>query len=172
MDEDLTEAAIRPARPEDAPAIAQVNVASWKQAYVGIVPAAYLASLDTEGREARFRWRISDPESQVWVAETTDGRIAGFASVGPSADEDAVPGQREIFAIYLERGFWGSGIARELMRTILGALPAGTPVTLWVLGENQRAQHFYRRHGFTPDGTERIEEFGDASLLELRYRRG
>jgi ribosomal protein S18 acetylase RimI-like enzyme len=45
-------------------------------------------------------------------------------------------------------------------------------VTLWVLADNERARHFYRRHGFQADGVERIDEVGGAELLEVRYRRG
>src|SRR5674476_1123014 len=53
------------------------------------------------------------------------------------------------------------------------------PAYLWVLSGNDRAQAFYRRHGFTPDGTRlpvdgldttkerwvRLEQNGDASSV-------
>jgi RimJ/RimL family protein N-acetyltransferase len=57
------------------------------------------------------------------------------------------------------------------MRKVLGEVPDGASVTLWILEENQRAQHFYRRHGFAPDGTERIDEIGGKPMTQVRYRR-
>jgi len=49
---------------------------------------------------------------------------------------------------------------------------AGTRIMLWVLAENERARHFYRRNGFEPDGVEKLAPVGGAELLEVRYRRG
>lgn len=55
------------------------------------------------------------------------------------------------------------------MRTLLAEVPAAARLTLWVFADNERARHFYRRHGFTPDGVERLEEFGGKHLTEMRY---
>ena len=43
--------------------------------------------------------------------------------------------------------------------------------SLWVLADNERARRFYKRHGFEPDGVEKIEEIGGKPLTEVRYRR-
>ena len=48
----------------------------------------------------------------------------------------------------------------------------GTRILLWVLAENERARHFYRRNGFEPDGVEKLVPVGGVELLEVRYRRG
>ena len=45
-------------------------------------------------------------------------------------------------------------------------------LVVWALADNERARHFYRRHGFQADGVERYDDIGGASLLEVRYRRG
>jgi ribosomal protein S18 acetylase RimI-like enzyme len=169
-----TETTIRPAGTSDAQAIARVHVASWQQAYAGIVPIEYLTSLDPAEREQRWAEHLRNgPRDSVrtWVAEEA-GTIVGFASVGPARDEDAERDQEEIYSIYLDPAKWGKGVARDLMRTVVGAFPAGTPMTLWVMADNARARHFYRRHGFSPDGAERLEDVGGAQLLEVRYRRG
>ena len=84
---------------------------------------------------------------------------------------DAEPGDLEIYAIYLHPRAWGSGVARDLMRTVLDGLAPGTVVSLWILEGNERAQHFYRRHGFQPDGTERIDDIGGQPLTQLRFRK-
>jgi ribosomal protein S18 acetylase RimI-like enzyme len=171
MEDELPEATIRPAVAEDAEAITRVHLESWREAYAGVVSQAYLDAVDADARSQQWRATIDDRHGTVLVAEQ-DGAIVGFAHVGASRDEDATYGTREIHAIYLEPSAWGRGVARELMRHLLSELPDGTTVTLWALSDNERARHFYRRHGFTPDGVERMGEAGDDTYLEVRYRRG
>lgn len=170
MEDELPEATIRPAVVEDAQAIARVHLASWREAYQQVVPPELLAADDEHERAQRWREAIAARHGSVLVADL-DGQIVGFAHVGHSRDEDATHATHEIYAIYLEPSAWGRGVARELMRSLLGELPDNTPITLWALADNDRARHFYRRHGFTPDGVERMETAGDRSYLEVRYRR-
>ncbi len=177
MTVDLEGVTIRPAKTSDAQAIAQVDVTSWRSAYSSILPEAFLEGLDPAVRAQRWQTAIAESDgsrpggSRVLVAESGN-RTVGFASFGPSLDEDAEAGTQELYAMYLEPGAWGRGVARELMRTVLADLPPGTPMTLWVLADNERAQHFYRRHGFQADGVERIDELGGTPVTEVRYRRG
>ncbi|WP_024287837.1 GNAT family N-acetyltransferase [Cellulomonas sp. KRMCY2] len=173
MVEDLIDVTIRPATVDDAEAIAQVHVASWRQAYTGVVAEDYLAGLDVTSRAAWWREHLGGATRglRVWVAQD-EGRVVGFSSLGPSIDEDAERNTLQIYTIYLEPTFWGHGVARELMRTVLSSVPDGAPVTLWVLAANERARHFYRRNGFTADGVERLEEIGGERHREVRYRRG
>lgn len=173
MVEDTLEVLIRVATVSDAAEIARVHVDSWREAYEGVVSADYLASIDVDARAQMWRERLASGSRNlsIWVAEE-DGAILGFACLGPSRDEDADRSTLEIYAIYLEPSAWGRGVARELMRTVLGAVPVGAVVTLWVLDANERARHFYRRNGFQPDGVERLDEIDSQHLKEIRYRRG
>ncbi|SFK06276.1 GNAT family N-acetyltransferase [Cellulomonas sp. KH9] len=174
MAEHIDEVTIRPATTDDAAEIAAVHVRSWQEAYAGIVPAEHLRSLDPDSRRERWAQMLAaGPADHVrtLVAES-DGRLLGFATYGPSRDEDARRGEREIYSIYLDPGTWGHGVARDLIRSVLAEVGERTPMALWVLADNARARHFYRRHGFSPDGVERLETIGGADLLEVRYRRG
>lgn len=168
------EVTIRAARVDDAAGIADVHVRSWQEAYTGIVPDEYLAGLDPTQRTPVWTENLRrgpDDHVYTWVAEAGD-RILGFATLGPGRDEDVRRGDREIYSIYLEPEQWGQGVARELMRTVVAEAGPTTRILLWVLAENERAQHFYRRHGFAPDGVEKLAPVGGAELLEVRYRRG
>ena len=173
MVEDVTEVLIRPATVRDAEQIAHVHVTSWREAYSGVVPDDYLEHIDEAARTATWREILSDLDrgTSVWVAEEEDA-VLGFAALGPGRDEDADRTTLEIYSIYLEPSAWGHGVARELMRTVLAAVPDTSTVTLWVLEANDRARHFYRRNGFTTDGVERMEEIGGQPFREVRYRRG
>ena len=171
MTVDFDGVTIRPASPADAERIAQVHVTSWQGAYAGLLPAEYLAGLDLQARASRWESVLtSSPDKRVLLAEQGP-RTLGFASFGPSGDEDAEPTTAELYAMYLEPDTWGRGVARDLLRTVLGEVPVGSQMTLWVLDGNDRAQRFYRRHGFHPDGVERIEEYGGTPLTEIRLRR-
>ncbi|GAA1983997.1 GNAT family N-acetyltransferase [Isoptericola halotolerans] len=162
---------IRSATSEDATAIAQVHLTSWRGAYSHVLPASYLDSLDVTERAQEWQRALSSDEGSTIVAEA-DGRTLGFASYGPSRDEDAEDGCLELYAIYLDPEAWGRGVARDLMRTVLADVPPTVRMTLWVLDESKRAHHFYRRHGFQPDGVERIEDYGDVPVTEIRFTRG
>lgn len=162
---------IRPAAVTDAGRIAQVHLTSWKGAYASVLPAEYLDSLDAAERAAQWQQILGEGTRTTLVAEG-DGRLLGFASYGPSRDEDAEDGDLELYAIYLDPESWGRGVARDLMRTVLSDVPDGVPMSLWVLAQNERAQHFYRRHGFQADGVERMDDIGDTPVTEVRYRRG
>lgn len=166
-----SEVVIRPASPADADAIARVHISSWKSAYARVLPAEYLDSLDPSERATEWAEVLSAGSATTLVAEA-NGRILGFASYGASRDEDAEDGDLELYAIYLDLEAWGRGVARELIRTILADVPAGVPMSLWVLEQNERARHFYRRHGFQADGVDRIDEIGGRPVTEVRYRRG
>ncbi|BDZ43099.1 putative N-acetyltransferase YuaI [Paraoerskovia sediminicola] len=168
MTNEYDDVSIRPAAVSDAHSIARVNIASWRHAYTGLVPDEYLSSLDVELRTSWFAAYLADDHpSETWVA-IADDRMLGFVTVGPSRDEDAEPSDREIYAIYLDPEAWGRGVARDLMRTVVDD---GSTITLWTIADNERAQHFYRRHGFQPDGVEKSEEIGGRYMTQLRFRR-
>lgn len=173
MVEDAVEVLIRPATAADADSIARVHIASWREAYSGVVAEEHLDRLGTAERAREWRAVLADlgRGTTVWVAQEGED-ILGFASLGPSRDEDADRTTLEIYTIYLEPSAWGRGVARELMRTVLAAVPETATVTLWALDANERARHFYRRHGFAADGVERLEEIGGQHYREIRYRRG
>ena len=44
----------------------------------------------------------------------------------------------------------------------------GSSAALWVADPNPRAQAFYRKHGFVPDGTIQVED----GVREIRMVRG
>ena len=48
-----------------------------------------------------------------------------------------------------EKATHGSGLGQRLLDTAIGARAA----YLWILNENPRAERFYVRNGFEPDGT-------------------
>lgn len=141
---------IRPATPDDAPAIAAVHVASWQGAYRGAFPDEVLDGLSVERRTAGWQQHLSDDGQFTFVAED-DGRVTGFAH-GNAAREDNPDGTTgEVFAIYAAPEAWGTGAGRALMAAAVEWLRnAGfREAVLWVLDSNARARRFYELAGWT-----------------------
>jgi len=141
--------AVRPLRVQDVDELGRVHVQVWRETYVEHMPADFLAGLDPVKSADRWRLRfeMDEPDGIVVVATALDGEIVGFASAGPTRDEDA-PTQWELYAINVLAENHGTGVANQL----IGAVIAGRPATLWVIQDNARAQSFYRRHGFSVEG--------------------
>ena len=167
---------IRSARPEDARAIAETHVATWRAAYQGHIPDDYLAGLSVVDRAGVWRAVLAAndfPARGVLVAGDGGG-VAGFVQFGPSRDHGAAPTDGEVAALYVLPAHWGQGVGRSLLERALASLrSAGSPrATLWVLDTNSRARTFYEAGGWQPDGAVREEVRGAATQRELRYRIG
>lgn len=158
---------IRPAVPDDAPAIARVQVASWRAGYAGLLPADTLAGLDEPDWARRRRETLEDGR-RVLVA--TDPGIIGFAAFGPSRADGGIG---EVYAFYLDPDRWRQGVGSTLMRAVLAELdPAHASAVLWVLRGNARALAFYAGHGWRPDGTSTMATGpGGVVLDEIRLVR-
>ncbi len=163
---------VRPARPDDAAAVAGVHVRSWQVGYRGLLPDVYLDELRPEDRMDRYTFGATDPDVPSTMVAAEDGVICGFVTTGPSRGVD-LPGGGEVLALYVDPPTWGRGVGRRLMaeaRDKLGR--AGfADVGLWVLSGNERAQRFYRADGWSPDGRRRAVEVWNIAVDEDRFTR-
>ena len=139
---------------------ARVHWRAWHEAYAGIVGQDYLDKLTLERCEKMaFSW----PDSTI-VAK--DGEtVVGFVSWGDRGEE--APEIGEIFAMYVSREYYGTGVAQRLMVAGLEQLRDYPTVCLWVLKENGRARRFYEKCGFRPDGTEDFHETISAEEIRM-----
>ena len=163
---------VRSATPDDAAAIAQAHVLSWRTAYRGLLPDHILDQLSIERRTEFWRGVIEGPgDDRVWVAEVGGG-VAGFASTGPARDDDIGACAGELYAIYLLPEAWSIGAGRAMLEAASADLAAGgfRPLVLWVLTDNARGRRFYEAAGWRPDGTSRMLDFGGTPIEEIRYR--
>lgn len=168
---------VRAAQPEDLPAVSAVRVATWRVAYAGIVPEAYLARMDPVTEARRRAERFADrPADEVQLVATRDGEVLGFAHGGRYRDPDApATTAGEVYAIYVLPAEQRSGVGAALMDAITAALRDVhrlAPLLLWVLAENAAGRAFYQRHGWAPDGVTHTFEAAGIELPEVRYRLG
>lgn len=163
---------VREVTPDDARAIAEVHVRSRQTAYRGELPDDYLDGLSVDERHAQWTERLAAPQPGVrtLVAEE-DGRVIGFASLGPTRDEDAPEGTGEVYAIYLLPEWFGRGVGRELFAHANDRLRelGHTRATLWVLATNARSRRFYEAAGWAFDGTESTHQDQCLNMPIVRY---
>ena len=165
---------IREATPDDARAIAEVPVRSWRWAYRDLIPEDYLEKLSVDDREAMWRSGLSErrPGWGCILAEDDGGRVVGFAGFGPPEDASSAPeGAGEVYAIYLDERVAGTGVGRELFGMASDALRGAGfgRAFLWVLAANDRARRFYEKAGWTWDGTTSTHNFECANEPIVRY---
>jgi GNAT superfamily N-acetyltransferase len=159
---------VRIASPDDSLAIERARVHGWRSAYRHVFPAAELDAMPIDADRWRSRLHVPPPGWTTYVCED-DGAVVGFASVGPSRDED---GTGEVYAIYVEPDAWSTGAGRALMRAAEEQLTKEYGAALlWVLEDNPRARRFYERAGWAPDGARKAEERYGVRAPEVRYRK-
>ncbi|WP_216077235.1 GNAT family N-acetyltransferase [Isoptericola sediminis] len=158
---------VRPPVPADAPAMARVHVRCWQQTYRGLMPDHVL---DDPGfvpaRQRLWDQVLTAPEyrGHRTAVATADGQVVGVAMTGTPRDDDAA-WTRELYVLYLDATHHGSGAGTDLLHAVLAPDEAAA---LWVADPNPRAQAFYRKHGFTPDGADTIDDDG---VTEIRLTR-
>ncbi|MDH6193569.1 ribosomal protein S18 acetylase RimI-like enzyme [Mycobacterium frederiksbergense] len=149
----------------DLPALAAVAAATFPLACPPSATPDNIAAFIAETlSEERFGTYLTDPNRIVLVARDTT--IAGYAMLirGVPDDSDierAVP-QRpalELSKIYVLPERHGGGAAKALMAAALGAAAEAGASCVWlgVNQQNQRAQRFYTKHGFTITGTKTFQ---------------
>jgi GNAT superfamily N-acetyltransferase len=157
---------VRRATADDARAIAEVQVATWQHAYAHVFPAQVLESLSVDEGEVMWRQFAESDAMTLCVAEV-ERAVVGFVNVGESRD---LPGEGELYAIYVLPDHWGSGAGSALMdaaRDWLGR--RFSTATLWVLEDNPRARRFYEREGWVVDDR-RTDVVRGVEVAEVRYR--
>jgi RimJ/RimL family protein N-acetyltransferase len=163
---------VREATPEDAEAIAEVSVESWRAAYDGLMPAAFLEGLSLSEEAGGWNRRLGqpDPRGRHTSLAIEGGRVVGFVTSGPDPDEPMVG---LVFLMYARPRSWGSGVGDALMAAALRSLRDNgfQEAALWVLEANLRARRFYERCGWIPEGSHRYDDYGGAQLPAVRYRR-
>lgn len=153
---------VRPSTPEDAEAIAFVQVRSFQAGLAGLRPAEALAALDPAPRVPLWR------ERDALVAVDDAERVMGVVEVGPS-DEEQVG---EVYRFFVHPERWGRGVGQALMRSALEQFRAAgfAEALLWVEADNRRARRFYEAGGWRSDGEEKDQESSGGVVKLVCYR--
>jgi len=176
----VADTSVRPASPDDAPALAAVQAAAWQEAYEGHLPAADLAGLVAAARspESAAAWEAAvrtapSPRHRVLVA-VDHGEVAGLVALAPTADPDLDPAADvEVQALCVAPQRTGAGHGSRLVNAaadVMGELGVRT-LTVWVSAGEERLQAFLGAAGWAADGaTRRLDLRGDGAVLVDQVR--
>lgn len=148
-------------------AISRVYEESWRAAYQGLLPQAYLDAipagywvpyLQQAGRECLL---LLDGSQIVGTVSYCRSRLPELAKWG------------EIISIYLLPAYWGKGYGRMLFAAAAEELEkmGCQGLFLWVLEGNRRAERFYQRMGLHPHASYLEDTIGGMAVREVQYRR-
>ncbi|HEY8518777.1 MAG TPA: GNAT family N-acetyltransferase [Gammaproteobacteria bacterium] len=150
---------IRRGTPDDAKALAELAVVTFKDAFGHLYAPEDLDDfLATKLTPLTYLRLLRDAACGVWIA-ADDERFVGFCTAGPcQLPVEALEARAgEIRQLYVRRTAQGSGIGTRLLRRALDWLEeqGRRPVYVGVWSGNHGAQRLYARHGF-----EKVGEYG------------
>lgn len=156
---------VTPACGDDVPELAAVAAATFPLACPPTArPADIEATIAANLSPQRLAEYVADPE-RVVLAARGDGRIIGYAmlvrGIGDDPDIAAAVPQRpvvELSKMYVLATHHSTGASARLMRSGISWAHDWGAAALWlgVNRTNERAQRFYRKHGFAVTGTRRF----------------
>jgi GNAT superfamily N-acetyltransferase len=172
------DATVRPARADDAPEIARVQLVTWRTAYRSVLPPAVLDDWDPETAADRWRTAIAAPPTPghgILVALERDA-LVGFAAYGPAeltAGEVSDPAgpTTELSTLLVEPRWGRRGHGSRLLAATADLAEDGGAARLqvWLLESDQVSASFYESAGWAPDGWARTLDTGTAPLREIRW---
>lgn len=158
----MEQTSIRRAYASDANTIAHIVNESWRAAYAGIVPQAYLDAMTDEKKAAHLCAGLERvPEMRYYLFEA-DGAPVGAASLHATHDDDLV-NTAEFTFFYLLASVWRRGYGQILLDHLKrDAKDMGFErLCCWVLTANLRAVSFYEAQGMRRDGKRQTVTIGE-----------
>ena len=163
---------IRVATEADLQAVAQIHIASWQDAYKGIIPDALLAGRSVEGFLSGWRSTFAKHPANINVAASQVGGIQGFCCAGPVVD--AVRNSSfafEIYGLHVSPNSRRQGIGAALLRDAFARArdrERMNSAIVWTLSDLRLSRTFYEREGgkVVKSGLWTIGEF---ALPEVAY---
>ena len=172
----MADVSVRPARVEDAPAVARVQVAAWGSAYGDLLSGELLAAVGSEPGVGRWRSCVQAPPSprhRVLVA--CAGRdVVGVAAVGPSEDRDRdVRVDAEVGVLLVTPDARGAGHGSRLLMACVEHLrvQAFERAYTWVGAAEDALRAFLVGAGWAADGAHRqLDLRGDGAVVVAQVR--
>lgn len=168
----------RLAWPDDAPSIARVQLAAWRDMYADLLTPEVLDSLDAD--EVADRWSdslIKPPDARMRVLVALDrADVRGFTLVHPSFDPDAdqvTDGEVGEFVVDPEHRREGHG--SRLLQAAMDTLAADrfTRVRWWVASTDDALRDFVTSSGWEADGAHReLQDDAGHTVKQVRLHTG
>jgi GNAT superfamily N-acetyltransferase len=141
---------IRKAKPTDAPAMARINVATWRDSYGKFLPRQLMMELSCSQKQAEienFFARWEENQAVALVAENKNGEMMAFIMAGKNHRQD-LRYMGEIYNLHVTPAFQSQGIGRYLVYRASQVFRQRNWHTMmvWALAENP-SRRFYEKLG-------------------------
>lgn len=156
----------RLAWPQDAEAIADVQIAAWKRSYAGILPDDVLASLNRESLAAAWREEIGRPTEarQRILVALDESDVVGYVLTAPAEDPDCNPAvDGEIDDLTVHADHEQSGHGSRLLHAAVDTLRADKfeRAVVWLTSTDDARRTFLTESGWAADGAHRTLDLND-----------
>ncbi len=153
----------RLAWPDDARAIATVQVAAWRADYAEMLGRAVVENLDVDAVAAQWAASLTaPPDARMRVLVALErATVRGFAVLHPNADPDADPvADGEIGEVVVDPEHRGAGHGSRLLQAAVDTLAADrfTRARWWMPADDAALRAFAPSAGWAPDGAHRSVE--------------
>lgn len=163
---------IRKASVFDAAEIANVQLNSWREAYVGLLSQDFLDDRPLHFRSRFERWKeiTQNHEYMTFVAETTDHGVIGFINGGNGRDKE-FRNQGEVGALYLLKKYHGKKIGFQLLKACFMEMKIRDfkSAYAWVLKDNPTIK-FYESTGAKKSHYIKEAVIGSQNVIEIQYQ--
>jgi GNAT superfamily N-acetyltransferase len=168
---------VRVAWVDDAPAIAELQLRTWRDVYAGLLPVEALPGPE-ETEHAAAAWRASlgsprDARNRVLVALERN-RVVGFAITSPATDPDSDPvADAELMEFTVDPGERGKGHGSRLLQAAVETMQADrfTRAVLWSVATDDALRGFLTGAGWAADSAHReLDLDGEGTTLVKQVR--
>jgi len=164
---------VRPARPDDAPAIARVQLVTWRTAYRRLLPAEVLDDWDEAAAADAWRAAVVAPPTRAHgVLVALDGvEVTGFAAFGPPEEASPDAPTTEVTALLVEPRWGRRGHGSRLLAAVadLAADAGATELQMWLPEADEVTARFLAGAGWAADGWVRTLDTGGPPLRQARW---
>lgn len=177
MSSPTADVSVRVAWADDAPAIAELQLRTWRADYADLLPEDALPGPESV-EAAAAAWRASltrprDARNRVLVALERN-RVVGFAINSPAGDPDCDPvADAEIVELSVDPDERRRGHGSRLLQAAVDTLVADrfTRAVTWAVATDDVRRAFLDSAGWAPDSAHReldLDGSGETTLKQVR----
>jgi GNAT superfamily N-acetyltransferase len=162
---------VRPARSDDAAAVARVQLVTWRTAYGALLPAAVLDGWDEQAAVGTWAQAIATPGPDHGVLVAVESsEVVGVAAFAPADLPDGDPAA-ELTTLLVEPRWGRRGHGSRLLAAVTDVSGEHAVRTLlcWVPEADPVTARFLESAGWAPDGWARDLDAGTTTIRQLRW---
>jgi GNAT superfamily N-acetyltransferase len=173
---------VRPARPDEAAAIARIQLSTWRTAYRTMLPQSILDGLDETWIASQWRDAITDPPSPahrvlIAIEQADENHLVGFCASGPADEHALAPeekplpdGTAAITDLLVEPRWGRRGHGSRLLAAAVDLWRGDGFMTAiaWAYERDNATRKFLTSAGWALDGASRSLDVDDLLVPQVR----